>query len=431
MEHPLSATLASLKAELGSYYAALAVVVDECYESGAGDRMLGADSTPVSGMIFDRVNVERSRLGKLLPVWHRYAYEGVMSAGFSAESFMRADSAFERLTDMLGLLSLQDNYFDDAMSASGGAERPRGHLSDMAARVTARVWLDTGSSLSIADLGLLADMNERSVRNATTADGDGRLALSTDGSVTNVEALRWLAGRRGFKPTRFRELPAEHLPDDLLEVELPIFVQRRLAAAWRNAPVEPGAPGDWRHTAAREAGMSLARIEAAMSLPLDIQPQECVGLARAMRIDPVWFTLQVMTALFPQEVDMLLNPERWRREEPAAGLGTTASGPDSVTVILTASMLKHGYIDIPMSASGLFPADCFGTRKEDEQGAQVELLFGSQAAMTDIRQKSSQTLSPRKRFNAWLNTELSAKVGDRIHVSRTAERQYKLTHIAV
>jgi hypothetical protein len=92
-------------------------------------------------------------------------------------------------------------------------------------------------------------------------------------------------------------------------------------------------------------------------------------------------------------------------------------------------MIEHGYLDLPMHAKTLFPEDSFGTRTKGDTGTPIELRYGGHAEQTDIRIKSEQTISPRKRFTAWFQKELSAAPGDRIRVTRTADRAYELTHL--
>jgi hypothetical protein len=302
----------------------------------------------------------------------------------------------------------------------------------MVERVHAREALDSGSSLSAEYVTLLANMNERSVRNAMGPGGD--LKVGPDGRIGNQDALRWLRGRRGFTPTQQRQFPSNHLdlPDSLDAVEIPPFVARRLRALWTPAQenntksVNRGYPA-WLVAASRECGLSMERLQAATELPLDIRPQECDKLATALRVDRVWLTHQVMVGLFPDQVDMLLNPKAWDAEARAsAPLQPSAA----VTVTLTDKMLVNGYIDMPMSAKPLFPDDCFGNREAGNEGAQVVLIYGAHRSESDIRIKSAKTLSPRRRFTAWLNTELGARPGDRIRIDKTGEREFTLTHVA-
>lgn len=58
--------------------------------------------------------------------------------------------------------------------------------------------------LTIHEVALLADMDERSVRNAAAAKGDGRLVTEQVGKrslVEVTEARRWLVGRKGYVPS--------------------------------------------------------------------------------------------------------------------------------------------------------------------------------------------------------------------------------------
>ena len=181
----------------------------------------------------------------------------------------------------------------------------------------------------------------------------------------------------------------------------------------------------WWIRAANSAGMLATRLDTVVKLPFDVKPDECVGLAKAIHVDPVWFTFQVMSALFPKEIDMLLNPDAWRDDTVAL---SSQPALQSITVDLTAAMLNHGYIDLPAAAKDLFPADCFGSRDKGDEGGQVELIYGLHRVQSDIRIKSAKTISPRRRFTAWLRTELAAKAGDRIRIEKTEERVFTLIY---
>ena len=435
-----SVSIDSLEQELAALFLGLALVADECISSGAGSRMLGLPEDQWQARLFGRGHIRSTRIGRLLPVWFKYAYHGVVAAGFEPDYWEQADGALERLGDFLGLLRIDDGYFEDCLLTVGADIGPgkaiQGHLSDLVRRVHARLALDQGATLDIEALALLADMNERSVRNAVSLDGDARLVLGDDSKASNEEAVRWLNGRRGFVATKRRELPreAEQLPAALDDIEIPGFLESRLKALWDRPDYQDGVVADatgqpaWLVRAAREAGLRPERLDAATQLPFDIHPHECEGLAKAARLDPVWFTYQVMTALFPKEIDMLLNTMNWRADEAP---GKSEPPPEAVTVELTAAMLAHGYIDLPAWSKQLFPADCFGTREEGGEAAgRVELRYGSHHAETDIRVKSAKTISPRRRFTAWLNSELGAQPGDRIRVERAAERVFTLTHLS-
>jgi hypothetical protein len=428
-----SQRVAKLERELACYYAGVAVLLEECFTPGAGIRALGLKERTTYVRLAAEVDVKSTDIGRMLPVWVRYAYEGVVSAGYGDNAMdTHAGGSLEHLRDMLHLLRADDPYFEMCLSAAQSDlpdEFEFGGLADVSERVTARHDLDTEASLDAAQLALLANMNERSVRNAMLAGGD--LKADANGNVDNTEAKRWLQGRRGFVATTRREFPSDamQLPDALDSVEIPTFIDRRLRALWREGGAETLSQTDerfpgWVVQASRNSGLAPERVLAGCLLPLDVRPQDCEAWAKALRVERVWFTHQVMSALFPEQVDMLLNPSAWQAPQShgyASALG--------VTVTLTTAMLLHGYIDMPASASAMFPADSMGTRHEDETGAPVLFLYGPHRAETDIRVKSSKTISPRKRFGVWLNDELNARKGDRIRIEKTGEREYTLSHI--
>jgi hypothetical protein len=263
----------------------------------------------------------------------------------------------------------------------------------------------------------------------------GDLKAGPDGGLESQDALRWLRGRRGFIETEQRQFSSNQLdlPDALDAVEIPPFVARRLRALWTPAQehdigsaMNRGYPA-WIAAASRECGLSMERLQAATQLPLDVRPQECDKLASVLRVDRVWLTHQVMAGLFPDQVDMLLNPKAW---DASAEAPESIYPSSAVTVTLTDKMLANGYIDMPMSAKTLFPDDCFGSRQGGDEGGQVVLIYGAHRSESDIRIKSARTLSPRRRFTAWLNTELGARPGDRIRIDKTGEREFTLTHLA-
>ncbi|KWT98505.1 MULTISPECIES: hypothetical protein [unclassified Variovorax] len=432
-------TLDSLKHELAGMYAGLAVFVNECYLQGAGNRMLGGAAESHPGVLVDAVDVDATSIGRMLPLWFRYGYEGIVSAGYDVASIEDDEGPFEQLRNMLNILRVDNPHFDWCLAGAGVHRNmfAKSHLADMLKHVEARNGLDSGTKLGLDEVALLANMNERSVRNATSAEGESRLALLDDGLVAVEEARRWLKGRRGFVPTQFRELPGalEAVPDSLDDVEIPVFVFRRLRALASRPTLANAAKhrrygdDDWLVRASQVSGLSAERVKAVAQLPMSIRPNECAGLAKALKVDAVWFTYQVMTALFPQQVDMLLNPGAWSGA-PSVGAGEPQA--NSVTVTLTGPMLQHGYLDLPSSTKDLFPADCFSDRAAEstpEQSNLVELVYGAHREKTDIRVKSAKTISPRRRFVGWFNTELGAKPGDRIKLEKTAERVYTLTHI--
>ena len=435
-------TLEQVQEELRGTFVAIGVLLNECFYPGSGDRLIGVPLAYRGDSATPAIDLSKTEIGRYLPIYYRYAYEGKMTPGYESELDDYGEN-IERLVDFASMFVSDSAYFDLCLDVAGlDVATDVGHLRDMLDRLRARLSLDSGSSLSVREIALLADMSERSVRNAMTADGSNRLVASKDGIVENLEAHRWLEGRRGFVKTERRQFPEslKDCPDQLDALEIPAFVRDRLlkrfpeqpsiAAVALEAAASPSHDGAYDsypeiiELAARVAGLPAKTIQDALQQPLRIRPEDCVGLAKLLVVDPVWFTLQVMQALFPTSMDMVLNPSHYRSD-----VAEVQVEGKSVDVVLTEAMIKHGYLDVPAHAKVLFPDDCFGTRATDDKGKSIELRYGDHAEATDIRVKSEQTISPRKRFTAWFQKEIAASAGDRIRVTRIAERVFELTHL--
>lgn len=432
-------TFAQVQREVTAYALALAVLVDECVERGAGKRMLGLGEDESLRDVIDRFDPTRIRMARHLSVYYEYAYDARVPAGH-AENVDPYTNLAEHLRDFSGMFGPDANYFDLCLDVVGlDPNTETGFLADMISRWEARHSLDDGSELSITQLALLADMNERSVRNAASLDGEARLTLKPDQMVSNGEARRWLAGRRGFRPTDVRELrdDSDMTDEQLSPAEIPAFVARRLLVLsggtgldeWLQKGILDGsfesAIPEYVEKEANSVGLTPRALARAMHLPLQIAPGDCEAIARAIRVDPVWFTLQVMQALYPKPMDMILNPTAYRREE-----GPSLSAPISeIEIELSDAMIQHGYLDFPSTAKALFPEDCFAARAGDDRGTAIELRYDEHTVQTDIRQKSDRLISPRKRFSGWLKTQTTARPGDHVKLRKVAERSFELSFI--
>lgn len=436
-------TLEQVQNELSGTFVAIGVLLNECFYRGSGDGLIGVPIAYRMDAGNSPIDLNRTKIGRYLPIYYRYAYEGKFTPGYEKEIDDNGEN-IELLEDFMRIFASDSSYFDLCLDVAGlEVATDLGHLQDMLARLRARLDLDRGASLSFEEIALLADMSERSVRNAASADGQNRLQVGMDGLVSNAEAHRWLQNRRGFEPTRRREFPdsLKDCPDYLDAIEIPPFVRDRIAKRFPEqmnllatllleTAASPSHDGAFEvypeiiQLAAKTAGLPEKTIQDAMQQPLRIRPDDCAALAKLLVVDPVWFTLQVMRALFPTPMDMVLNPQHYRRES-----AELTAEDKSVEVILTESMIKHGYLDVPAHAKVLFPEDCFGSRAKDDKGQPIELRYGDHAEMTDMRVKSEQTISPRKRFSAWFQKGISAAAGDRVRVTRTAERVFVLTHL--
>ena len=188
--------------------------------SGAGHRALGLSTPAIPGRValtldtpdwtlsLDDIDIDQLSIGQLVMAMYDYAYEQRYLAGqplyeFKADLEHVEDFVIFLSSELLALFMGDRVHMGDAGNANWQA------LPDLYEATWARLSLDMGEGLSLKDLAILADMNERSVRNALSASGEAQLRTtgSSDSEwVDNDEARRWLAMRRGFIPSRFEKI---------------------------------------------------------------------------------------------------------------------------------------------------------------------------------------------------------------------------------
>lgn len=89
----------------------------------------------------------------------------------------------------------------------------------------ARFALDEGGNLTTLQIALLANVDERTVRNAVSA---GELKVNKDAGqayVINKSARLWLSNRRGFKETQLKQQISSDFSDITSPAELGAFLQ--------------------------------------------------------------------------------------------------------------------------------------------------------------------------------------------------------------
>lgn len=93
--------------------------------------------------------------------------------------------------------------------------------------------------MTFAEVALLADMDEKSVRNAAYANDASRLITTKSGKNVRVsleEARKWLSGRKGFVPTSTSIAQPE--PPVQIAVKPATYERLVAAAAAANVSVE-------------------------------------------------------------------------------------------------------------------------------------------------------------------------------------------------
>ncbi len=244
----------------------------------------------------EAIDLSRFELARSASVFYDYAFEARCPVGLDLGDL---EVFFEHVEDFVKTRSeIRLVYLGDTGDSSVA-------LCEQLVNLTrARLDLDNGRDLDIADVALLARMNEKSVRNATNAKAWKKLRVQRESAhgghiwVKNDEARRWLAGTRGFKATVFPEIAEDVLPDSL------------------NSAFEVG-----RFIRHRREALQLSLSEVASELPRGINnenwltnleitgehldPTVCRPLSRALNLDAAWFTRQVFRALFPDEWEIL------------------------------------------------------------------------------------------------------------------------------
>jgi hypothetical protein len=414
------------------------------FRSGAGAAMLRLDDElPIQDWpAYADFDLSRIDATEALDSVYRYATYGEIDVPDISD-----DCEYGNLGTLKSLLEicasswLFDHNWGDVQDACGPNDEGEA-LHRVVALASARHQLDYERHVTLANIALLADINERSVRNALHATGDAQLVASRNESgelvVERIEALRWLQRRPNFKPTVQVGSHGKEPPPALDINEIMPFLNARLREVWpmnlwpwlSDNPKDANSKEQMRfEEAAHRVGLPVEKVAPLFSQSVEaLSPEDCPTLARILRLDTAWLTAQVMRARFPQAMKEL--------QPIAIAPKVTAPSPYDekagiLMVVLTEAGIRNGYFDIERRyADRFFPADSFGTRSGDHCGKSVELHHDHKGSpyQTDIRVKTESLVSPRKRFSGYFNAH-SAKAGDIIRIEKTGERAYTLIYL--
>jgi hypothetical protein len=112
------------------------------------------------------------------------------------------------------------------------------HLLDGGERYITRDEDEMAGYLSFAEVALLADMDERSVRNAANPKLPDALVTKTFGRRSMIaieDARRWLSSRKGFVPTQGAPVQAPNTSPDLSSLTVPHEIVSRVSESARSA----------------------------------------------------------------------------------------------------------------------------------------------------------------------------------------------------
>lgn len=164
-------------------------------------------STKLSESLSVGGRVRESALWRAVSEMYDYGISGIQIEGFGKDLTIDAGHADAELF-FQGLNAWELYLYEDNVELPSRSQRAvrtavARHVLEGGERYS-YFDLEEADYLTLAEIALLADMDERSVRNAANPKIPGALKTETIGKrslVSITEARRWLAGRKGFIPT--------------------------------------------------------------------------------------------------------------------------------------------------------------------------------------------------------------------------------------
>lgn len=421
----------------------LAHTLDLQVRSGAGASMLGLD--PSHGVSkwpsycdFDLNTVD---LAEPLETVYRYAYYGelhsVTISDDVEEGHLGRIAALYELVHQTWLISRNEG---DVQDYHGAPQVESGGYVEMIKLAKARYQLDYSPDVSLDDIAVLSEIDERSVRNALYATGDSALMAfrkenaSQSGEqelrVNKAEALRWLR-QRNFLETK-RICSFGNVPKSVLGKErLMPFLRERLKEIFSvaNGSTEQEILNYRYDCAGSSVGLGTeATIELFERSVEELTAQDCYLLSHMIYLDFDWLHKQVEKATGKT---MIVEPRKIKATITLNSQPSIDEAAGTLEIGLTDAGIRNGYFNIDRRyADRFFPSDVFGDSGAGKTGTPISLHHDSKGSpyVTDLRVKSDIWVSPRKRFSAYFTAHQS-KAGDRIQFKKTGEHSYELIYL--
>ncbi len=197
-------TLQDVRNNLIAILYGIASTLDIQVREGAGAAMLGLpEGTPVCDFPdFANFDLSMFSFERDIKEVYPYAFHGELGVrGLSGIDDDSEDGNLGRLAALCQIagynqFSRNMEDFEDSVIGTDGANSHA--VERMVELAQARLNLDCSSSVSLRDIAVLSEMNERSVRNAMYADGNSMLVAvrNTEGElvVNSQEALNLVKG---------------------------------------------------------------------------------------------------------------------------------------------------------------------------------------------------------------------------------------------
>ena len=207
--------------ELILRFAFYAVKNDALFGSNLTSKLFGVDySTDIGPLLLEKYSFRKDKKQECeeyfsgTVYWnnfshlYRYAYEGKVPD--DDETFIFSLLQIN-IPNILGLLDTDSDEFSD-------------HIFEVVNTAWARRSLDGGHGLSIKDVALLANIDERTVRNAVSAKELDSLKQDKKVNIDNKSASKWLSSRKGFIPTKSPKENISEIDDVESTIELRAYL---------------------------------------------------------------------------------------------------------------------------------------------------------------------------------------------------------------
>ena len=317
--------LKELERELAERILHLAAFLDNCFDNGNGDEdSLGSNIVKyIDGNTFhlydekyDKIDLFKYRIGRSLPYYYDYAYnskyirevdkdiEDIFVSFSNDYKDKHIFNEFLELTNTHGIVSSvgHANWGEVKKTESTTTIQPSGlemtitiqpsGLLEMNSLFNARHRLDFSNTVTIADIVLLTNMNEKSIRNALRDEGENKLHSRLDPKdkgIDSSEALRWMCGRKsGFRETTVIDSEKDKLPEYLRHIDIGPFIEKRLEKFYSRGD------GKYPYTdIAQDLGYSDNQLSDITANIDNLPIKDTHRIAKVIKVDPAWFTEQV------------------------------------------------------------------------------------------------------------------------------------------
>ncbi len=231
-----------LEQELREFMVGLARSTERVFGSDCGGALLGLPGRGAWHVEPSEALVNNSSLWQAVLTMYDYGIGGQPHPSFGASGDV-GNQYGEAEMFLLGLDSMKLFFEEDDVHVPTFAQRTvrtavARHLLDGGERYITRDEDEMAGYLSFAEVALLADMDERSVRNAANPKLPDALVTKNFGRRSMIaieDARRWLSSRKGFVPTRGAPAEPQIAAPELSSLTVPYEIVARVSESARNA----------------------------------------------------------------------------------------------------------------------------------------------------------------------------------------------------